>query len=147
MLVAGAAAPALADTNVEVIALSDRWHEVPRGPQLKLSVQITDQLTEIGNLIGTSMNDLSADAIGLSFDGRHQRAKLRVGTGEGEYLRFKLESDWHFTQGTARIAAKLQLGIGQHELKIDLPSMEMAPAEYHGDRGVAVRVAVFERSW
>jgi hypothetical protein len=146
VLVASTTAPALADNNVEVIALADRWHEVPRGPQLKLSVQITDQLTELGNMIGTSMNDLSDDQIGLTFDGRRRRAKLRLGTGEG-YLRFKLESDWHFSDGKARVAAKLQLGVGDHQWKIELPNMEMSSSEYHGDRGVEVRVPLIERTW
>jgi len=141
------AAPALADGNLEVVALGERWQDVPRGRQLKLSIQITDELTELGNLIGTSMNDLSDDAIGLSFDGRKRRAKLRLGTGEGQYLRFRLESDWHFAQGKARIAAKLQLGVGDHQWNIELPDMEMSPAEYRGDRGVEVRIPVFERTW
>ena len=147
VVVGASSAPALADNNVEVVALGDRWHEVPQGRQLKLSMQITDELTELGNLIGTSMNTLSDDAIGLSFDGRKRRAKLRLGTGEGQYLRFRLESDWHFAQGKARVAAKLQLGLGDHQWNIELPDMEMAPAEYRGDRGVEVRIPVFERTW
>jgi hypothetical protein len=31
---AGASSTAMADSNLEVVALADRWHEVPRGPQL-----------------------------------------------------------------------------------------------------------------
>jgi len=133
--------------NLEVIALSDRWGDVPQQHRLKLSVQITDGLTELGNLIGSSMNDLSNDMLGLQFDGRRRRAKLRLGTGEGSFLRFKLESDWHFTQGKARVAAKLQLGIGSHQWNIELPDMEMVPASYRGERGVEVRVPLFERRW
>ena len=133
--------------NLELVALSDRWHEVPKSKRLKLSVQIVDEVTELGNLIGTGMNELSDDMLGLKFDGRKRRAKLRLGTGEGQYLRFRLESDWHFTQGKARIAAKLQLGIGDHHWNIELPDMEMVPANYRGDRGVEVRIPLFERSW
>jgi hypothetical protein len=146
-LIVGVAAPAYAEINGDLIALNDRWQDVPAGPQLKLSIQITDELTSIGNLIGTSMNDLTDDTIGLKFDGRKRRAQLHVGTGDGQYLRFNLDSDWHFSDGKARIAAKLQLGIGDHQLNIDLPDMEMSPAEYHGDRGVELRVPVFERTW
>jgi hypothetical protein len=133
--------------NLELVALSERWHEVPKSKRLKLSVQIVDEVTELGNLIGTGMNELSDDMLGLKFDGRKRRAKLRLGTGEGQYLRFRLESDWHFTQGKARIAAKLQLGIGDHQWNIELPDMEMVPANYRGDRGVEVRIPLFERSW
>jgi hypothetical protein len=133
--------------NLELVALADRWHEVPKSKRLKLSVQIVDEVTALGNLIGTGMNELSDDLLGLKFDGRKRRAKLRVGTGEGQYLRFRLESDWHFTQGKARIAAKLKLGVGDHQWNIELPDMEMVPANYRGDRGVEVRIPLFERSW
>jgi hypothetical protein len=133
--------------NFELVSMSERWHDVPKGKGLKLSVQIIDEVTELGNLIGHGMNELSDDAIGLKFDGRKRRAKLRVGTGEGQYLRFRLESDWHFTQGKARIAAKLQLGIGDHQWNIELPDMEMSPASYRGERGVEIRVPIFERKW
>ena len=160
-VVAALAAPAFAEikalkaeqairaeqANLDVIALADRWHEVPKSKLLKLSVQIVDEVTELGNLIGTGMNELSDDVLGLKFDGRKRRAKLRLGTGEGQYLRFRLESDWHFTQGKARIAAKLQLGIGEHQWNIELPDMEMLPASYRGERGVEVRIPLFERKW
>jgi hypothetical protein len=134
------------DPGLEV-ALGQRWHDVPNQPRLKLSVQITDELTELGNLIGTSMNELSNDMLGLQFDGRRRRAKLRFGTGEGELLRFRLESDWHFTQGRARVVAKVQLGIGKHQLNVDLPDMDVVPASYRGERGVEVRIPFFERRW
>lgn len=129
-----------------MVVLSERWQEVPASKRLRLSVQIVDEVTELGNLIGTAANELSDDMVGLKFDGRRRRAKLRVGTGEG-YLRFRLESDWHFTQGKARIAAKVQLGIGDHQWNIELPDMEMVPASYRGERGVEVRIPLFERRW
>lgn len=134
------------DPNLEV-ALGERWHDVPSRPRLRLSVQITDELTELGNLIGTSMNELSDDMVGLTFDGRRRRAKLRLGTGEGQFLRFRLDSNWHFTQGRARIAARLQLGIGEHHWNVELPDMEMAPTSFRGDRGVEIRIPFFERRW
>lgn len=155
LAVAATASPALAEiktdtsasANLDLVALGDRWKDVPQQKRLKLSVQIVDEVTELGNLIGTGMNELSDDMLGLKFDGRNRRAKLRLGTGEGQFLRFKLESDWHFTQGKARIAAKLQLGIGDHQWNIELPDMEMLPASYRGDHGVEVRVPLFERKW
>jgi len=129
------------------VALGERWHDVPNRPRLKLSVQITDELTELGNLIGTSMNELSDDMVGLKFDGRRRRAKLRLGTGEGEFLRFRVDTNWHFTQGRARVVAKVQLGIGSHQLDFELPDMDVVPASYRGERGVEIRIPFFERRW
>lgn len=155
LAVAATATPALAEiktetspsANLDLVALGDRWRDVPQGKRLKLSVQIVDGVTELGNLIGTGMNELSDDMLGLQFDGRKRRAKLRLGTGEGGLLRFKLESDWHFSQGKARIAAKLQIGLGEHQWNLELPDFEMSPASYHGEHGVEVRIPLFERKW
>jgi len=142
--------PALAhadDGGDAQIALSDRWSEVPAGGHLELSQQIADELTELGNFIGTHVNVLSDDILGLTFDGRRRHARLRLGTGDGEFLRFKLASDWHFASGKARIHARVELGLGTHQWHLELPDMEMLPASYRGERGVEVRLPLFERRW
>ena len=46
--------------------LYDRlWPRVPEGRNLKLSDQITDQLTELGNFMGEHMTVLSHDVLSL----------------------------------------------------------------------------------
>jgi hypothetical protein len=145
--VAGDMTPVRATDPALEIALGERWHDVPTRPRLKLSLQITDELTELGNLIGTSMNELSDDIVGLKFDGRRRRAKLRLGTGEGEFLRFRLDSDWHFSQGKARVVAKVQLGIGEHQWDLELPDVDVAPTSYRDSRGVEIRIPLIERRW
>src|SRR5262245_54464864 len=110
---------ALADDDT--IELAARWHELPAGRGLSLEQRITDNLTELGNTLGSHVNVLSDDVLGLKFDGRARRARMRLGTGEGQYLRFKLDSDWHFANGKARIAASLELGIGTHQYHLELP--------------------------
>jgi hypothetical protein len=127
--------------------MQERWRDVPQQRRLKLSVQIVDGVTALGNLIGGGVNDLSDDMIGIKFDGRRRRAKVRLGTGEGQYLRFRLESDWHFTGGKARIAAKVQLGIGNHQWNIELPDFDLAPTSVYGESGVELRIPLFERRW
>ena len=144
LLLGGTATNASAD---EEFLLSARWHEVPAGHALKLSQQITDQLTELGNFIGGHVNVLSDDMVALHFDGRSRRARMRFGIGEGSYLHFKLDTDWHFTQGKARIATRIDLGLGSHEWHLDLPDVEMLPANVYGDRGVEVRLPIFEKRW
>ena len=141
-----ALAPAAHADELHVV-LAERWREVPDSKRLRLSQQITDELTELGNFIGSHMNVLSDDLLGLRFDGRRRHARVRLGTGEGQYLRFKLDSDWHFAQGKARIRARLDLGIGEHHLRFELPDMEMLPASVYGQRGVEIRLPVFERRW
>jgi hypothetical protein len=129
------------------LALADRWRDVPPGQRLKLSMQITDELTELGNFIGSHVNVLSDDILMMKFDGRRRYARIRFGTGEGQYLRFKFDSDWYFTQGKARVQGRVDLGIGTHHFHLELPDIDMVPASYRGDRGVEVRLPLFERRW
>lgn len=137
---------AYADDNLQ-LALADRWRDVPPGQRLKLSTQITDELTELGNFIGSHVTVLSDDILQMKFDGRRRYARIRLGTGEGEFLRFKLDSDWYFTQGKARVQARVDLGIGTHQFHLELPDLDMVPASYRGERGVEVRLPLFERRW
>jgi len=137
---------ARADDDIQ-LALSDRWREVPPSQRLRLSQQITDELTELGNFIGTHVNVLSDDILMMKFDGRRKYARIRFGTGEGQYLRFKFDSDWYFAQGKARVHARVALGIGTHQFQLELPDVDMVPASYRGDRGVEIRLPLFERRW
>jgi hypothetical protein len=137
------AAPAAADNE-----LYDRlWPRVPDGRHLKLSDQITDQLTELGNFMGEHMNALSHDVLAMTFDGRRRRAFLRVGGGDGRFLAFNLASDVHFSDGKAQINARIALTVAGTRMQLDLPEMEMVPASYRGERGVEVRVPLFRRSF
>jgi hypothetical protein len=129
------------------LALADRWRDVPPSQRLKLSTQITDELTELGNFIGSHVNVLSDDILMMKFDGRRRYARIRFGTGEGQYLRFRFDSDWYFTQGKARVLSRVDLGIGKHQFHLELPDIDMVPASYRGDRGVEVRLPLFERRW
>ncbi len=131
-------------------ALYERlWPTVQTGPRLKLSEQITDELTELGNLLGSHLDVLSSDMLGVRFDGRRRLARVRLGGADsGErLLTLRFAGDVHFTAGVARIQARLHLGIAGHVMQLELPDVEMAPASYRGERGVEVRLPLFRRSW
>jgi hypothetical protein len=128
--------------------LYDRlWPRVPQGNQLKLSDQITDQLTELGNFMGQHVNALSADVFAMSFDGRRRRAFVRIGGGDARFLELKLASDVHFGDGKAQINARIDLTIAGNKMQFELPEMEMVPASYRGERGVEVRLPLFRRNF
>ena len=131
-------------------ALYERlWPTVQNGPRLKLSEQITDELTELGNLLGAHLDVLSSDMLGVRFDGRRRLARVRLGGADrGErLLTLRFAGDVHFTAGVARIQARLDLGVAGHVMQLELPDVEMAPASYRGERGVEVRLPLFRRSW
>ena len=134
--------------SAEDHALYDRlWPRVPEGRHLKLSLQITDAMTELGNTIGVHASALSNEMFVLRFDGRRRRAHIRVGGGDTQYLTFRLASDVHFTDGRARITTYVDLAIAGRELHLELPDLEMAPASYRGERGVELRLPLFRREF
>ena len=58
---------------------------------------------------------------------------------------FTFDSVVHFTNGMAKINAVFDVGIAGRVMHIELPEIEMLPTEYHGERGVELRVPVFRR--
>lgn len=132
----------------EEYSLYDRlWPRVPDGNQLSLSAQIQERLTLLGNTLGYHLDVLSKETLTLRFDGRRRRAYVRVGGGEAQYLTFRLASDVHFTNGLARISTRVDLSVAGRALHLELPEVEMTPTEFHGERGVVVRLPLFRRSF
>lgn len=122
------------------------WPQSPINQRLTLSQEIADAFTELGNSVNQRVGELSEGRFALTFDGRRRRAFVRIdATTTDRYLVFHLASDVHFTQGVARITAKLSVGIAGHVIDVELPDVEMAPAEYRGDRGVEIRLPIFKR--
>ena len=141
-----AALPARAEADES--ALYDRlWPRVPDGNQLSFSEQIQERLTLLGNTLGYHLDVLSKETLTLRFDGRRRRAYVRFGGGEAQYLTFRLASDVHFTGGIARISTRVDLSVAGRALHLELPEVEMTPTEFHGERGVVVRLPLFRHSF
>lgn len=134
--------------SAEEHTLYDRlWPSIPSDKGLSLEDQITDRLTELGNLFGSHVDTLSKDLLALSVDGRRQRAKVRVGGGGERYLMFKIGGDVHFTDGLARVTARVDLGVAGRQLHLELPEFEVVPADYRGNYGVEVRLPLLRRTF
>lgn len=125
------------------------WPDTPTMKRASMSLQITDELTELGNTLGHHVNALTNETITLGFDGRKRRANFRVGLAEGpdRFLTFKVVGDVHFTQGKARATIKLDVGVGDRVLHVELRDVEMTHTEYHGDRGVALVIPFYRREF
>lgn len=122
------------------------WPRAPMVQRLTISQEIADAFTEFGSTLNQQLGQLSDGRFGITFDGRRRRAFVRIdATTTERYLVFHFSSDVQFTQGVARINAKLSLGIAGHVIDLELPDIEMAPAEYRGDRGVEIRLPLFKR--
>jgi hypothetical protein len=83
--------------------------------------------------------------IGLRVDARGQRCRLRLGGGSSHYLTFRIDSDWLFSEGKARVNAKVELGLAGHVVDLKLPAMDLSQDSYHGVQLVQVNVPLLER--
>lgn len=143
-LVVAAAAPS-ARAQADDETLDQRWPSVPESHLLTLEDQIVDHLSELGNALGGDLDRLSHDLIDLRVDGRHQRARLRVGGGDLHYLTFSIDTAWHFADGKAHIQGHLDVGVKDHLLRVVLPEMDLVQDSYRGERLVQVNVPLIYR--
>ncbi|HUJ59982.1 MAG TPA: hypothetical protein VLX92_15865 [Kofleriaceae bacterium] len=147
-IVVATAGAASADTRIAMddqLTMEQRWPAVPADHALSLGDQITDHLTDYGNQLCAHIDLLSHDMIGLHVDGRAQRARIRLGGGNPHYLTLRIDSDWLFSNGHARVDARVELGLAGHLLDIKLPTMEVIPDSYHGEQLVEINVPLLER--
>ena len=142
LAVLAAAAPALADGEQP---MDKQWPTLPRYHETELSDQLADHLSEIGNMVGDSMDLLSHDVFKIHVNGRAQRARMRLGGGNPRYLEFRVDSDWHFAEGKARVAARVELALAGHQIDVQLPAMDLSTDNYHGESMVQVNVPLLER--
>jgi hypothetical protein len=130
--------------SADDLHLYDRmWPSVPTARQLTMGEQLTDAMTELGNTLGYHLDQLSNDMLALRFDGRQRRARVKFGMVDSEVATFAFDSVVHFSDGMAQITAQLDVGIAGHVVHLELPDIEMLPAEYHGERGVELRVPLY----
>ena len=129
----------------EATPMDQHWKALPHVHEVDIGDQITDHLTELGNSLGEHLDLLSHDYFKIHVDGRAQRARMRLGGGNARYLELRVDSDWHFAEGKARVAARVQLALAGHELDVQLPAMDLSTDNYHGESMVQVNVPLLER--
>ena len=146
VLAAAIAASASASAD-DAVLLATRWPSVPAGRGLSLEDTITDRLTVLGNELGKHLDLLSGDMFQLTVDCRHRRARVRLGGGDDQHLAFRFAGDIQFDDVNAHIDARIDLAFHGHLLHLELPALEMSPAEYRGDYGVEVKLPLFVRKF
>ncbi len=141
----------LAELPVQLVdhglRLEDAWPAPPPNHELSLDQQLVDRMTELGNRAAAHLDVLTRDSVGLRIDGRHQRAHLRLAGGAARYLTFCMNEDIHIADGKARVASVVDIDVHGHRVHLALPDVEMVPTSVQGDRGVEVRVPIYERRW
>jgi hypothetical protein len=135
-MVAALAGPASADDG-DYLGMTDVGDLDSLRP--KLSEQIADSVTELGEEIDAHLGALSAGVVSLKFDGRSREIHLGFAI-EGESSSFSFHSDVHVRGGVARIDARIDLRLVGRHVHVELPDVEVLPRSYEGDRYVEVRL-------
>jgi len=145
----GALVVVLAMTSVaqaDDFALYDRlWPSIPSSRQATLGQQLQDTITELGNQLGYHLDQLSAETFEMKFDARKRKARVKFGLFDSEYATFSVDTLIRFKDGLAQFDARLCVGIADRVMHVNLPQVEMLPTEYHGERGVQLRVPLYRR--
>jgi hypothetical protein len=104
------------------------------------------RLTRLGETIDTHLASLTFDAVEFRVDGRARRARLSLHR-EGEILSFRWDSELGYRKGAAVIDNRFAIAVRGHELKLELPPIELVPRSYLGERYVEIRVPIVYRPW
>jgi hypothetical protein len=125
--------------------MDHRWPSLPVGQLPKVEDVMLEHVNDYGNEVGDKLDTLSHDVVALHFDARAQRARLRFGGGNTHYLSLRLDSDWLFTDGKAKIHASVQLAVAGHEVDFKLPEMDLSEDSYRGEQMMTVNVPLLEK--
>lgn len=125
----------------------DAWHRgagMPARMGPSFSQQVLDELSFLGNELGTHLDTLTLELFALRFDGRRRRMHVGVGTSDNRYLSLRVSGDLHFTGGMAKVSTQVQLGLAGRTLSLELPEVEVEPTSFRGERGVVLRLPILQ---
>jgi len=136
-----AAGPAFAD---DYASMEEVGAVTPLRP--KVSEQIADSFTELGDEIDAHLGILSAGVVSLRLDGRTRQAHVGFDL-EGERMTLRFHSDVHLRGGVARVDARIDLSLVGRHLHLELPDFEVVPRSFAGERYVELRLPLLTGSF
>jgi hypothetical protein len=93
-----------------------------------------------------NIDRLSHDMVVIRVDAEHQRAKLAVGAGLAG-INLHIASNVTVVDGTARVSPRVALAVAGKSVDLKLPTVDVAATEYHGERGVELRLPLLRRTF
>jgi hypothetical protein len=100
-------------------------------PELVRARPMREQLADVFDEVGAAIDE--------HLDTRHRRGRIRV-RGEVARAALALDSNVRWERGGAHVTARIDLRLGDHAVRIDVPEFEVRPTSVDGERGVEVRV-------
>lgn len=114
------------------------------GPGVSMGRQLSNKLTMFSNEVGLHLAALSANMIGMQVNVGERTARLRLGGDYSGHFLLRLDSDVVFARGSARVKARLDLGIIGHRLSLALPDVDVVPRSIEGTRYLELRLPLIE---
>ena len=132
------ATPAVVDDDHQFIPPE----KIERGPGW--SWRLAEKMTIAGDELSLSLRALTFDTMDLKFDGHTRRARMRMNAGKTDSFSFGIDGDIAFKRGYAQVDATFHLAVMGRSYKLDLPTFDVVPRSYEGDRYVELRVPVID---
>lgn len=128
-----------------VHAFADKLTEIPEVvPKLQLSIVVQENVSDYSNMAAIQVSDLTLGLVDMRFDVEKKWARFRLGGGQSEYFRLKLNSDIQFQKGKARLATRVELGMAGHQWQIEVPELDLDTESVSGERAVTLSLPLLE---
>jgi hypothetical protein len=108
--------------------------------------QIGDWVTKVGGDMNHHIGVLSHDTLQLRLDGRKNSGYLGVHVTT-HYVSLHMDENIRFGDSAAHLNTRLEVDVGGHSVCVQLPDVDVAETDYHGERGATVTVPLLQRTW
>jgi len=129
------------------ITHADPLPELPTQEEPQLGKKVLGKVVDATNgFFEHNIDRLSHDMVVIRIDGEQQRAKLAIGAGLAGFG-LHVASSVTVVDGTARVSPRVALAVAGKSLDLKLPTVDVAATEYHGERGVELRLPLLRRTF
>jgi hypothetical protein len=128
-------------------AHADPLPEMPGPDEGEFGKRVLSKVTDATNgFFEHHVDRLSHEMVVIRVDPQQQQAKVAVHAG---LLGFgvRVASNVTVVDGTARVTPRLALAVAGKSLDLKLPTVDVAATEYHGERGVELRLPLVRRTF
>ena len=127
-------------------AHADPLPDAPAPEEGEFGKRVLAKVTDATNgFFEHHVDRLSHEMVVIRIDPEQQQAKVAVHAGiYGFGVRVASNT---VVDGTARVSPRLALAVAGKSLDLKLPTVDVAATEYHGERGVELRLPLVRRTF
>lgn len=137
----------LSIASILLLAIPAHADPLPAPEEGEFGKRVLSNVTDATNgFFEHHLDRLSHEMVVIRIDPEQQQAKVDVHAG---LLGFgvRVASNVTVVDGTARVSPRLALAVAGKSLDLRLPTVDVAATEYHGERGVELRLPLVRRTF